>query len=1102
MRIAAVALASAALVLLPAVSASAATRDSGLVTITSGPKPKTTSTSATFTFKVNASYPVTFFCDLDGDKSSCTSPVTYNGLAVGVHTFTVTAYAVEIGLGAASWTWIVDSTSPNFVLQTNPAELPLATRVGFSSVKPAHVQIIRLGGSNGPVSIQSATTSGSAWIRQVAPGVTAKIVPNDASNPTVLTLSLTAQPWATAEVGKSFFFTVVPSSPAVGPVSRSIGIKYSVLDEYDLALRGIDITQGIQPDKPLPPGRTATYDGVKLVRDKRTRVRVFASVAFPTSWTIHNARIYLRGWRFKDGSTQESLGQPLISDLATINGGLDAPVSLEVRKKNPPSWTFTLPPSWTEAGTIALEAEVKPPTLYQPAATSECSSASCAVNNSYKLVGIPFIDTGYVNVWALHLKLRGVFDPCCNKDQFIDYLPSSALTAAGQLMPLADGGLRDFNDFRAEFDATARVKYAMTQPLFGCPAGCSLNPYLIGYSEDLEPHQVCPGTSNCPDVVMSMIDDTPLPKDPASGWPSPWYVNGVTTHKTTPSLLFGGSIPGTALVNVRRPLTSTAHELGHSLSLLHASWGCKGAANGQKGDLSWPDPFGYLHGVGLDVRDGKSVYDTNSTAGPNDSWTGWNPVFGPIFPSVKSPAKYWYDFMSYCANNGEFFDYPPRVDAGGNVPSPQQGSGFGNWKPEDAWISVRNWNALQAFFALLKSVHTAQLALEPLRRASAKDEATLRVYGFLDDEGRVVLTGIRPRAGQPSAATPSAYELVLRNRRGAELQRWPLTVTSSEGHGEAVTFLSADVPLTGVAPGALPPELAELQVESGGTVLARVQRSANAPTVRVLAPTAGESVGAARTTMVRWAATDRDPDATLQVAVDYSADDGKSFDTLYEGPNTGQAEVDSARLSASKQGRLRIRVSDGFDEAAAISDRFEAAGRPPSIQVLGPRRGERARADEALYLSASAYDDTGAFLGDSAFTWYDGPRPIARGRMGSAILATPGRHLLRVVARDRSGREGAAVIPVQILRTAADIVVSRAPAAVSPHAPRISLRVACTLPARLSVGESGGTPIRTICDPTPRPLTIRVRPGRGPLRVQLEAVAQGRVSRLTLVFRR
>ena len=58
-------------------------------TITGGPADPTTSTDATFTFAGNEPA-LEFFCKLDqGASQPCTSPITYSGLGLGSHTFTV-----------------------------------------------------------------------------------------------------------------------------------------------------------------------------------------------------------------------------------------------------------------------------------------------------------------------------------------------------------------------------------------------------------------------------------------------------------------------------------------------------------------------------------------------------------------------------------------------------------------------------------------------------------------------------------------------------------------------------------------------------------------------------------------------------------------------------------------------------------------------------------------------------------------------------------------------------------------------------------------------------------------------------------------------------
>ncbi|MBX3055537.1 MAG: right-handed parallel beta-helix repeat-containing protein [Anaerolineae bacterium] len=86
--------------------------DPPLVTITSKPDLMTVNTSATFAFVADEE--ATFACSLDGEPfTPCDSPITYTGLSVGQHTFTVQATDLAGNGGGdddeseASYTWTV-----------------------------------------------------------------------------------------------------------------------------------------------------------------------------------------------------------------------------------------------------------------------------------------------------------------------------------------------------------------------------------------------------------------------------------------------------------------------------------------------------------------------------------------------------------------------------------------------------------------------------------------------------------------------------------------------------------------------------------------------------------------------------------------------------------------------------------------------------------------------------------------------------------------------------------------------------------------------------------------------------------------------------------
>jgi hypothetical protein len=104
-------------------------------TIDDGPSGSTTSSTATFTFSSNESGS-TFACSLDGAAAEpCTSPKTYSGLAVGAHTFSVTATDaagnVDGTPATASWTVEPDTTAPDTTITSAPPVTTSSTSATF-----------------------------------------------------------------------------------------------------------------------------------------------------------------------------------------------------------------------------------------------------------------------------------------------------------------------------------------------------------------------------------------------------------------------------------------------------------------------------------------------------------------------------------------------------------------------------------------------------------------------------------------------------------------------------------------------------------------------------------------------------------------------------------------------------------------------------------------------------------------------------------------------------------------------------------------------------------------------------------------------------------
>jgi peptidoglycan/xylan/chitin deacetylase (PgdA/CDA1 family) len=107
-------------------------------TITSQPPSSTTSTGATFQFTANESGS-TFECNLDNAGfTPCVSAVTYSGLALGQHTFSVratdTSNQTDATPATASWTinTPVDTTPPNTTISSGPSNPTTSTSASFA----------------------------------------------------------------------------------------------------------------------------------------------------------------------------------------------------------------------------------------------------------------------------------------------------------------------------------------------------------------------------------------------------------------------------------------------------------------------------------------------------------------------------------------------------------------------------------------------------------------------------------------------------------------------------------------------------------------------------------------------------------------------------------------------------------------------------------------------------------------------------------------------------------------------------------------------------------------------------------------------------------
>jgi hypothetical protein len=835
----------------------------------------------------------------------------------------------------------------------------------------------------------------------------------------------------------------------------------------DVHVTGIEVTQGVQeapcggcvfsdpshvqcetcaagtlPSRDQANGDTpgnADYTGVTMAAGKQTVVRVYANFSRsncsrPPCTLAANAQLEV----LDSAGHRILLLNPAVNELITP-GALRPPsaacplcVDLATRANPKSSFYFLIPAQDTLHRSVTFRATVTP--QVGPILPGQCGGCR---GNVFTLHGVPFKQPATLTIWPIPLD-----------DEGIPGSPRTALSLS-----------QIFGSVQAVYPNPVRV----------LPWDGTLDVEGLGNEDAVEE-----------------VEDRASDNDLSSGvYPVGVFFRGESgglngTTPRGPGRLFTDDGPPASIVGDFRPLTMVAHEIGHGMALGHAddahphpdgSANCGGDSNGQQGE-GWPPDFeGRIQGVGLDLRS-FSLFQAGSL--PTTFVEGFDHSGNSTSNPLKG-AKY-FDFMSYC---------PAPAGSGlGSLAGPAGGfPPLQQYTESLYWLSPHNWQRLLDYHAPPQMLPAA--ADRSGREASG---TPLRVIATVKPGGATTIHDVTPGKRLHLGPTPgSPFRIQLRDATGKVLTTVvPATVTiHTDGVARQGLMLAATLPFS--------PGTAAVVVTGGGQDLARRTRSAHAPTGRFVSPRRGARVGRARTTVVRWTEHDADGDR-LTSDVDYSAHGGHSW-RVVAGPEHGtSARISSRLLSASQNGRLRVRISDGFNVTTLTSGRFRAAGAPPMVQIVGaPRRG-RVLQMALLPLQGSAYDDAGRPLTGRHLTWYLDRRRIGRGEFALAAHLRAGNTTIRLVATDSHGRKAQAVLPLHVKAVAARYLLFDAPLLVSRRARTVKIRIAASGPATFTiVGRRYAVGLRL------RSITVHIRRGKQPLRLPCSLRSPGGVVKGTYV---
>jgi hypothetical protein len=267
----------------------------------------------------------------------------------------------------------------------------------------------------------------------------------------------------------------------------------------------------------------------------------------------------------------------------------------------------------------------------------------------------------------------------------------------------------------------------------------------------------------------------------------------------------------------------------------------------------------------------------------------------------------------------------------------------------------------------------------------------------------------RQRLAQMAAANSDA-ELVFVDAGGRELSSYALASLDGVPHedGDPTTEQFTITEWFDLPDGAT-----AIRLMVGGTTVAERRASANPPQVSLDQPGGGK-LQAPLT--VRWTASDPDGDE-LRATLLYSADDGKTWEAMATFLPGNEVTLGSLQhMAGSKEGRLKVVVTDGFHTAEAVTaNRLEVPNSAPRPGIVGPKDGGTFPFGATVILQGSAFDVEDLGLEGDRLVWTSN----LDGKLGegSEVMVDdlqPGTHTIKLNAKDSDGASGSAQITLII----------------------------------------------------------------------------------------
>ena len=205
------------------------------------------------------------------------------------------------------------------------------------------------------------------------------------------------------------------------------------------------------------------------------------------------------------------------------------------------------------------------------------------------------------------------------------------------------------------------------------------------------------------------------------------------------------------------------------------------------------------------------------------------------------------------------------------------------------------------------------------------------------------------------------------------------------------------------------------------------------------------------------------------------------------GPNDDHATLPSFYFTAARRSRVRVRISDGFNETDAVSGVFSAAGAPPEVAIettFSPRMP--IAGDAQVQLAGQAVDQAEQKLSGRQLRWFDGTFPLGHGAELSAGPLPAGVNHLRLLARDPAGRKAAATLTVHVSAVQLPFLHLTIPHHASGVTRKLTLHGSSSVSATVTIGGH-----RLHLGRTSKTFSVPIGAGRSPLLLQVSVEAGG-----------